>query len=155
MQAKTVSFQRHRDPKEALGFRDDEYYMRKFCEENGYEFGINQNHTPYVSIDVYYFSDLLYALVKNIKYTIIDYPNGKSLSKIWYGVEPNPKDFGKDFYQKFRNINELSYEEKIAEFKKFKDLPTKRLNHNVIGTFSGIEGALKRIQINIKKELKK
>ena len=93
----------------------NEEKIKQFAEENGYEFGINKNKTPYISIPVHqeliqsYDQSHWPTLVLEINYTFTytEQDFEISLRKIWYGQTPDPRDYWKIYpneakFEKFR-----------------------------------------------------
>lgn len=148
--------------------------IEAFAKENGYEFGMNKNKTPYISLRVYYPMVLSYdqlrwaAIVKEIRYTFT-YTNWEtpiSLRKVWYGLDSN--DTVKNWYetdpwylQSFTAIQGWkTIEQQIEAFSKYVEdnpnkLNSKPLKQNLMGRFRDIETALKRVKLNIEKEKSK
>jgi hypothetical protein len=130
--------------------------IKQFAEQNGYEFGINKNKTPYISIPTH--QELIQSydqlswptLVLEINYTFTytDQDMEISLRKIWYGQEPVHTDYWEIY------PNEAKFE-KFREDLKTGIFPMKNLKQNLMGRFKTIEEALERAKLNIQKELRK
>jgi hypothetical protein len=149
------------DPIHDMNIGDPRYFhvelMKKFAEDNGFEFGFNKNKTPYISVPVDYFDFLSYyprtwpVLVKKIHYTVTyveDWENKYSLRKIWYGYESSPYGFYK-YYDKEKMLNAFQRQLKTQKF------PLKNLKQNLMGRYSNGHDIIERIKLNVKKELRK
>ena len=151
------------DPIHDMNIGDPRYFhvelMKKFAEDNGFEFGFNKNKTPYISVPVNYFEFLRYyprtwpVLVKKIHYTVTyvesGWENKHSLRKIWYGYESDPIDFDRHYFDKEQMMQAFQRQLKTQK------LPMKNLKQNLMGRFSNGHDIIERIKLNVKKELKK
>jgi hypothetical protein len=148
--------------------------IQAFAKEKGYEFGINKNKTPYISLTVYYPMIMSYdqlkwpAIVEEIRYTFT-YTNWEdpiSLRKVWYGMDSNdtvknwyemdPKNKG-HYVQGYRIGYGKTKDEQLKAFLKYVDsnpdkLNSKSLKQNLMGRFPDIETALERVMLNMEKE---
>lgn len=136
-------------------------YMQRYAEENNYKFDFNKNGTPYIEIPVNYEMIKSYdrlqwpTKVLKIRYTItlIEDRNDKySLRKIWYGYESEPtsywgflqdSDKDRNMFKKFRrDLNKQTFS-------------IKNLKQSLMGRFVKPNDIIDRIDISIKKEIKK
>jgi hypothetical protein len=165
MKAKTVNEKfwqdEESDPIHDMEIGDPKQYntemMQKFTEANGYKFGFNKNGTAYIAIPVDYemmksYDTLTWpTLVKEIRYTITYIPGRTdkfSLRKIWYGYESDATDYW-GIYQDSKKFKKFRKDFKINKFK------IKNLKQSLMGRFSNGRSMLGRIELSIKKELKK
>ena len=161
-----IGFKQIRDPKKALNLTDDVIEIKKFAKKNGWEYGMNKNNTPFISIEASYPMMLAYdqyawpVIVKKINYTFTytDQDNPISLRKIWYGYESPEGGSGSNKFliSKWAEKEELQKNQaNFAKFAEKQNLPIKNLKQSLMGRFSNIENALNRIQQSVAKELKK
>jgi len=150
--------------------------IKEFAEKNNFEFGLNKNGTPFVSIPISYKMIKSYdklqwpTMVTSVNYTFTytQWDTPISLRKVWYGYESNPSDYWDGPWNKAfakRGIctdkdREEYYEMKFKKLEKdMKAAPEKfkikNLKQALMGRFDSLDKAFKRILSSSQKELKK